>query len=136
MRLVILEVERRRELPARVDELHAVLLDEMARLHLRQHVQPLQHPVGFRDERFADVKTRKPLALEQLDLDTLLRQQRRHRRPRRTTTNHHDVSHQSSAPYLSLACRLARRFGGSPKLAGFPASGGGKARAPASCKWL
>ena len=51
VRFVIPEVKRRRELAARVDELHAVLLDEMAPLHLRQHVEPLEHPVclGMRD---------------------------------------------------------------------------------------
>ena len=47
VRLVVPEVERRRQLAARVDELDAVLLDEVALLHLRQHVQALQHPVGF-----------------------------------------------------------------------------------------
>ena len=36
-----------------------VLLDEAALLHLRQHVEPLEHPVGLGDERFADVKPRK-----------------------------------------------------------------------------
>ena len=66
VRLVVPEVERRRQLAVRVDELHAVLLDEVALLHLRQHVEPLQHPVGLRDQRLADVEARKVLALEQL----------------------------------------------------------------------
>ena len=66
MRLVIDEVERLRELAVLVDELHAVLLDEGAFLHLVEHVQPLEHPVGLRDQRFADVKAREMFALEQL----------------------------------------------------------------------
>ena len=59
----------------------------MALLHLRQHVQPLQHPVGFRDQRLADVEARKVLALEQLDLVAALRDQRRDRRTGRTAAD-------------------------------------------------
>ena len=70
VRLVVPEVERRRQLAVRVDELHAVLLDEVALLHLRQHVEPLQHPVGLGNQRLADVKARKLLALEQLRRDS------------------------------------------------------------------
>jgi hypothetical protein len=80
MRLVVPEVERRRQLAAGVDELHAVLLHEVAAPHLGQHVQPLQHPVGFRDQRLADVKPWKALALEKTDAKTLLRDERRGRR--------------------------------------------------------
>ena len=36
-------------------------------LHLRQHVEPLEHPVGLGDQRFADVEAREALALEELD---------------------------------------------------------------------
>ena len=65
VRLVVPEVERRRQLAAGVDELHAVLLDEVAALHLLEHAEPLQHPVGFGNQRLADVEARKSLALEQ-----------------------------------------------------------------------
>ncbi len=44
VRLVVPEVERRRQLAAGVDELHAVLLDEVALLHLVEHVEPLRAP--------------------------------------------------------------------------------------------
>ena len=67
VRLVVPEVERRRQLAGGVDELHAVLLDEVALLHLRQHVEPLEHPVRLGDQRLADVEARKVLALEELD---------------------------------------------------------------------
>ena len=77
VRLVVPEVERRRQLAGGVDELDAVLLDEVALLHLRQHVEPLQHPVGFGNQRFADVKAGKVLALEDRDAQTLLGQERR-----------------------------------------------------------
>ena len=48
---------------------------EAALLHLLEHVEPLQHPVGFRNQRFADVEARKLLAFEQTDLDAALREQ-------------------------------------------------------------
>ena len=91
VRLVVPEVERRRQLAVGVDELDAVLLDEVAALHLRQHVQPLEDPVGLGDERLADVEARKRLALEQPDLEAVLRQQGRGSRPSRATANHNDV---------------------------------------------
>src|SRR5438128_12588420 len=84
MRFVIPEVERCRLLTPGVDELHAVLLNEAALVHLRKHVEPLQHPVGLRDQGFADVKTREALAIEQLDAVSLLREGRRRGRSRRT----------------------------------------------------
>ena len=59
VRLVVPEVERRRQLAVGADELHAVLLDEVAGLHLRQHAEPLQHPVGLGDQRLADVEARE-----------------------------------------------------------------------------
>jgi len=50
VRLVVPEIERRRQLAVGIDELHAVLLDEVALLHLLEHVEPLQHPVGLGDQ--------------------------------------------------------------------------------------
>ena len=76
MRLVVRKIKGRRQPAARVHELHAVFLDEVAVVHFRKHVQPLQDPVGFRNQRFADVKPWKALALEQLDAHALLREQR------------------------------------------------------------
>ena len=70
VRLVVEEVERLGQLAVLVDELHAVLLDEVAALHLVQHVEPLEHEVRLRDQRFADVEAREVLALEQFDLDS------------------------------------------------------------------
>ena len=92
VRLVVPEVERRRQLAVRVDELDAVLLDEVALLHLRQHVQPLEHPVGFRNQRLADVESRKALALEERDRQPVLRDQRRDGGSGRTAADDDDVS--------------------------------------------
>ncbi len=75
VRLVVPEVERRRQLAGRVDELDAVFLDEVAVLHFGQHVQPPQHPIGFGDQRFADVETGEVLAFEQRDVETLVGKQ-------------------------------------------------------------
>src|SRR6266571_1383748 len=63
----------------------------MAPLHFRQHVEALQHPVRFRDQRFADVKARKRLTLEELDTIPLLCDQRGHGRTRRATADHHNI---------------------------------------------
>ena len=72
MRLVVVEVERRRQFAGGVDELHAVFLDEVAVLHLVEHLEPLEHPVRFGDQRFADVEAREMLALEELDVVAVL----------------------------------------------------------------
>src|SRR5688572_2360563 len=48
----------------------------MALLHLGEHVQTLQHPVGVGDERLADMEAREMLAFEELDLETFLGDQR------------------------------------------------------------
>ena len=92
VRLVVEEIERRRQLAAGIDELHAVLLDEMACLHLVEHVQPLEHPIGLGNQRLADMEARKLLALEQLDANALLGQQRGDGRARRSAANDDDLS--------------------------------------------
>src|SRR5262249_46335919 len=84
-------VKRRGHLPAGIDELDAVLLDEAALLHLRQHVEPLQHPVRFGNQRLADMKPWKLFTLEQLHAQPLLRHQRRHRRSSGPTAHHDDI---------------------------------------------
>src|SRR5262249_24238331 len=99
-RLVIPEVERRRQFAARIHELHAVLLHEMALLHFRQHVEPFQYPVGLGNEGFADMKPGKAFALEQLYLVAVLGQQRRDSGPRRPTTNDDDIRGIHDAPVL------------------------------------
>ena len=91
VRFVVPEVERGRQLAARIYELHAVLLDEVAPLHLRQHVETLQDPVGLRNQRLADVEARKFLALEQPHTNATLREQRRRGRTRRSATDNNDV---------------------------------------------
>src|SRR3989449_1277513 len=144
VRLVVPEVERRRQLAARVDELHAVLLDETALLHFRQHVQPPQHPVGFGNQRFADVKARKLLALEELDAHALLRQQRRTRRSRGTATDHNDISHLFSlalGPHPQRELTLTPRLGfprprlGAPPQRGCRAGGPGVAAGAFHWRW-
>ena len=91
VRLVVPEVERRRQLAVGADELHAALLDEVAALHLVQHVEPLQHPVGLGDERLADVEAREGLALEQLDAAPVLGEQRRDGGTGRSAADDDDV---------------------------------------------
>ena len=91
VRLVVPEVERRRLLAARVDELHAELLDEVALLHLLEHAEPLEHPVGLGNQRFADVEAREHLALEELDLQPLLGEQRGNGGPSGSAADDDDV---------------------------------------------
>ncbi len=91
MGLVVPEVERRRLLAGGVDELHAVLLDDVALLHLRQHVEPLEDPVGLRNRRFADVEARKAFAFEDRDPEALLRKQRCGSRPGRAAADDRDI---------------------------------------------
>ena len=68
MGFVVPEIKGRRQFAVRVDELHAVLLDEVAVLHFRQHVQALQNPISLGNQRFTDVETRETLALETVKL--------------------------------------------------------------------
>ena len=113
VRLVVPEIERRRELATGIDELHAVFLDEMALLHFGQHVQALQHPVCFGNQRFADVEPGKPLALEELDAIASLCDERRHRRARRPAANDDDVYHRRSFSACQCCrdiCSRAGRF--------------------------
>src|SRR5262249_54543400 len=72
-------------------ELDAVLLDEGTGLHLVEHLEPLEHPVGLRNERLTDVEARKTLTLEQLDSIALLGEQGRNRAARRPAADHDDV---------------------------------------------
>ena len=53
--------------------------------------EPLEDPVGLRDERLADVKARKCLALEQLDLEAVLGEQGRDGRAGRPAADDDDV---------------------------------------------
>ena len=91
VRLMLDEVKRLAEPPFVGDELHAVLLDEVAALHFGQHVQPLKHEVSAGNERFADVKPRKVLALEEADLVPLLGDQRAGGRAGGAAANDDDV---------------------------------------------
>src|SRR5690606_30812434 len=70
--LVVMKVERGRMLPRWTDELDAVLPDEVTRLQLVEHPQPLEDPVGLWNQRLADVIARIRLPLEQFDAVTLL----------------------------------------------------------------
>ena len=91
MRLVVHEIERLGQLAVLIDELHAVFLDEMAGLHLRQHAEPLEHPIGLGNQRLADVKARELLALEELHAQAMLGDQCRGGRAGRPAANHDDV---------------------------------------------
>src|SRR5205807_2851131 len=91
VRLVIDKVKRLRQLAVLVDELDAVLFDKMAAAHLAEHVEPLQDPIGLRNERLADVEAREALALEKLDAIAALREQRGGRRAGRAAADNEDV---------------------------------------------
>ena len=92
MRLVVPEVEGFGELAVLVDELHAVFLDEVAFLHLREKPGALDGEVGIRNHRLADVEARKVVALEKLDIEALLGQQRRDSGPGRPAANDDNVA--------------------------------------------
>src|SRR5262249_28280424 len=76
VRLVVPEVEGRRQLALGIDELHAVFLDEMALLHFVQHLEPLEHPIGLGNERLADMEAGKALALAEDDVAAVRGQER------------------------------------------------------------
>jgi hypothetical protein len=64
-----------------------------------------KHPVGFRDQRLADVEARgSALALEQADAAALLREQRRRRRACRSAANHDHVVLGHRQPCVPLKC--------------------------------
>jgi hypothetical protein len=63
----------------------------VAALHLLEHVQPLQHPVGFGDQRFADVKAGKLLSFEEADFQSALRQDRRRGGSGGSAADHNDI---------------------------------------------
>ncbi len=91
MRPVVEEVERLREPAVLVDELDAVLLDEVAAFHFVEHAEPFEHVVSLRDERLADVEARLPLALEKRDAMTFLGDERRDRGATRPAANDDDI---------------------------------------------
>ena len=91
VRLVIAEVKRLGELSLLRDELHAVLFDKPAPLQFGEHAEPLEHPEGLGDQRFADVIAGEMLALEQLHPKACLGDERRDRSPGRTATDHHNI---------------------------------------------
>src|SRR5262245_1168542 len=91
MRLVVPEIEWRGLFSLGVHELNAVLLDEVAALHFRQHVQPLQNPVGFGDQRLADVESGEMFTFEELDLIAVLGDECRRGGSGGTTANHDNV---------------------------------------------
>ena len=99
VRLVVLEVERFAEPALLVDELHAVLLDEVAAFHLGEQPGALEREVRVGDHRFADVEARKVFALEQLDRVALLCQDRGDGAARRAAANNDDVGIHNDLPF-------------------------------------
>src|SRR5205814_3117945 len=91
VRPVIEEVERLRQLAVLVHELDAVFLDEVAALHFFEHAEPLEHVVGLRDERLADMEARVLLALEKRDTMALLGDESGHGGTTRPAANDNDI---------------------------------------------
>jgi len=64
---VIGEVEGFGEFAVLTDELNGAFFDEGAALHFVEHVEALEDPIGFRDERFADMEAGEAGAFEEAD---------------------------------------------------------------------
>ena len=68
MRLVVPEVERRRQLAAlALTNCTLYFLTKWLAFILSSMLEPLEDPVGLGDQRLADVEAREALALEELD---------------------------------------------------------------------
>jgi hypothetical protein len=91
VRVAVVEEERLALPPARADELHAVLLDEVGVPQLRQHAEPLEDPVGLGHERLADVEAGELRPLDDEGAVTGLRRQCADRRARGAATDHDHV---------------------------------------------
>ena len=74
-----------------LNECHAVLLHEVRSLHLRDHPDALQRPVGKRDQRLADVIARKFLPLHDEHAVPVFGQDGRGTGPRRPASNENDI---------------------------------------------
>jgi hypothetical protein len=73
MRAMIMKVERLGQFSVLRDKLCRFLPNKRAGGKLGQHLQPLEHPIRFRDERFADVKAWKMSPFKESNLVSLLR---------------------------------------------------------------
>ena len=90
-RIVLREQKRRRLLAAAADELHADLFDERALLQPFEHAEPLEHPIGFGHQRFADLAARLDVALQQQHAIAGVGHQRGRRRAARPAADHDAV---------------------------------------------
>ena len=91
-------------------------LDEMARFHLGEHVEPFEHPIGFGNQRLADVIARKMVAFEQQHGVSLLGEQGCGRGAGRSTADHHDVEgiHAAARGFFFVVHRLTLRAACAP----------------------
>ena len=105
MRLVVPEIEGRGEASLRADKLDAVLLHEVALLHLGQHVEPLEDPVSFGNERFAYMKAGKVFAFEEFNAAALLGKNRRYGGPCGSASDDDDVGTAGNQKCLLVAPR-------------------------------
>src|SRR4051794_11947897 len=92
----------------------------MALLHLLQHADPLQHPVGFGDERFADMESREAFSFEQSDAPAAVGNESCHGGSRGTTADDYHVvfrmRHEEIGSLSRFAVRILEREAGSWKL--------------------
>jgi len=88
-----------------------VFFDEVAALHLVEHVEPLQNPIRFRDQRLTNVKPREVVALEYRHTSTLLSEPGRDHGAPRTATQH---NHLWGAERFTHHAAYSTGFGGGP----------------------
>src|SRR5262245_54288295 len=114
VRPVVPKVKGRRAFAAWREKLNAVFLDEIALLHLRQHVQAVQDPVRFGNQRFTDVKAWESFPLEEFYATALLSDEGGHRRAGRPATDNNDVrmicAHHLFIRYSGFRCGVAERI--------------------------
>jgi hypothetical protein len=91
VRFVVMKIKRRGFLAGGIYELHAVFLDEVALLHFIEHADPFEHPIGFRNQRFADMEPRKRLALIERDIYAALGEHGRNGTSGGTTANNDHI---------------------------------------------
>ena len=89
--IMLLEKERAGFLAGAADKLHACFLHVVTLLHPVKHAEPLEAPVGFRHQRFADMKTGNRLAFQKQGLVASLGNQCRGGGTGRSTPDHNTI---------------------------------------------
>ncbi len=86
------------------DEFRSVFRMEFPHFQLGGDAEAVEELVVVGKERFADLEPRKPLALDQQDVETALFEQRSRRRARGPAADHDDVTHEPPCYSRSVSC--------------------------------